>query len=169
MTSSVDTRGSAEESRFVHDEEPAPRGRARRDTNADEDGPHWHVEGVEQPESAPPEADRPRFSGRAWRLILILLAVNLVLAMFLGGGDGRTRIPYTVFVEQVDANNVAEVTSRGEDIQGVFTTPITYPADGDEVVERFNTERPSFAQDDLLARLTANAGMRFELEPASPL
>ena len=55
-----------------------------------------------------------------WWFLLALLAVNWLIVFLFPGGGGRVEVPYTVFREQVDAGNVAEVRSRGEDIQGEF-------------------------------------------------
>jgi cell division protease FtsH len=56
-------------------------------------------------------------------------------------------IPYTLFKEQVDAGNVAEVTSQGDAIQGTFKKAVTWPREGPEkrTAERFKTLLPAFA------------------------
>ena len=117
----------------------------------------WRVEGLDSsPDGSTKSVGRRRLSNRVLRFILVFLVINFIFGLLFGGGEDRQRVPYTLFVEQVDADNVAEVTSRGETIQGAFTEPVTYPADDGEVVESFKTERPTFAEDDLLDRLIAN-------------
>lgn len=116
----------------------------------------WQVEGLDPPDKPAKPLGRPRLPRRLWRFVLIFFVINLALSALFGGGDDRQRVPYTLFVEQVDGGNVAEVTSRGEDVQGVFTEAVTYPADSGQVIESFKTERPAFAEDDLLDRLIAN-------------
>ena len=70
-------------------------------------------------------------------------------------------VPYTLFREQAQADNVEEISSRGETIQGRFAAPVDYakdaakPAETTEVVE-FSTERPSFADDNIFAVLDRN-------------
>ena len=41
----------------------------------------------------------------------------------------RVDVPYTFFKAQVTADNVTEVTSRADVIQGTFREPVTYPPD----------------------------------------
>jgi len=61
-------------------------------------------------------------------------------------------ISYTEFRAQVEAGNVAEVFARGDSIEGALKEPAPVP-DGDGTYDHFQTERPIFAQDDLLADL----------------
>ncbi|GAA2517889.1 ATP-dependent zinc metalloprotease FtsH [Streptomyces gobitricini] len=99
----------------------------------------WRSEGAPPP--APP---RRRVPGWLW-LLLAALAVfgltNLALTVF-GEGDGRT-ISYTEFSRQVSDGNVARIYSKGDAIEGEL-----------ENKERFTTQRPAFADDDLWAQLT---------------
>ncbi len=117
--------------------------------------PHpWRVEGL--PGGEEPEPRRPSLLPRNrwfWLVLLGLLAFNWFLTSNLLGPTPRLRVPYTVFKEQVTAANIAEVTSRGETIQGTFKQPVTYPPDGEESSLQFETERPTFADDDLLTQL----------------
>ena len=68
-------------------------------------------------------------------------------------------IPYTEFTTQVEGGNVAEVFSRGDSIQGALTEEVPVPdaevGQGEEAPTylHFVTERPTFAQDDLLSAL----------------
>src|SRR6185503_15252783 len=73
----------------------------------------------------------------------------------LGGPEA---ISYTEFDKQVDAKNVAEVFARGYTIQGELRTEKAIPAEAKPSkpgkYKRFSTERPVFAEDDLLQRLS---------------
>src|SRR3954452_21810421 len=63
----------------------------------------------------------PRF----WIMLLILLVLNFFLAPLLfPETNDRVTVPYTFFKQQVIAGNVSEITSRGEDIQGLFKQPV---------------------------------------------
>src|ERR671938_1678824 len=54
-----------------------------------------------------------------WLSFLILLAANYLLVNLLVPPEGgRVQVSYTFFVQQVEANNVEEVDSRGDTIQG---------------------------------------------------
>jgi cell division protease FtsH len=80
--------------------------------------------------------------------------------------EGPDAVPYTEFKKQVAAKNVAEVFARGDSIQGGLREPAPLPgppAPGQEArtYQKFTTERPTFANDDLLGELTAGgAGVR---------
>lgn len=65
-------------------------------------------------------------------------------------------IPYTEFRTQLEGDNVVEVKSRGDTIEGKFKVPtaITDAQDGKQFTQ-FRTERPTYAQDDLLRDLDA--------------
>ncbi len=97
----------------------------------------------------------------------------------------RLNVAYTLFRDQVEAGNVAEVTATGDAIEGRFEQPVTYPQPDDErnagaaapddvrdvsaarqrptaTGTLFTTQRPAFADDglmDLLLRqgVTVNA------------
>jgi cell division protease FtsH len=62
-------------------------------------------------------------------------------------------VPYSEFTDQVEAGNVAEVFSRGESIQGALRQPRPLPGQPERTYQQFDTERPTFAQDNLLAEL----------------
>ncbi|BBH67835.1 ATP-dependent zinc metalloprotease FtsH [Actinoplanes sp. OR16] len=65
-------------------------------------------------------------------------------------------VAYTEFQTQVRAHNVKEVFSTGDSIEGQLKTAVTLPGGGKgETYEKFTTERPEFAEDDLLAQLEA--------------
>jgi cell division protease FtsH len=114
--------------------------------------PPWRVEGA----GAKPPQQRPRWS----RLVLLavgLLVVNWIVSSLLLSPTARTTVSYTFFLSQVDARNVKEITSTGDTIQGTFTKKAAYPPDtkGAKQVDRFTTQRPSFASDNLFQKLQA--------------
>jgi cell division protease FtsH len=135
--------------------------KARTKTKA-EDGARseptpWRVEG-KRPEAGRDDGAvagmRPPGGRRFWLFLLALLVLNwLTVSLFPADGQ-RVDVPYTFFREQVDAGNVTEIRSRGEDIQGEFKNEVTYPAGEDGTTSKsFETVRPSFAEDDLYATL----------------
>jgi cell division protease FtsH len=66
-------------------------------------------------------------------------------------------VSYTEFKAQVAAHNVAEVFARGDTIQGTLKQAVPLPGERiPRAYQRFNTERPTFARDDLLAELEAS-------------
>ena len=128
--------------------------RSRREPEAP---PPWRVEGG--PDEAP--AGRRPKRPWVWLLLLGLLAVNWIVASLMLGTPPRTPVSYTFFNAQVDSGNVAEVTSTADTIEGQFKKQVAYPPDAADAtqVDRFTTQRPSFANDDLFQRLAAQGVM----------
>ena len=82
------------------------------------------------------------------------MAANWVLMRALAPEPSYVNIPYTLFKEQVQAGNVAEVTSQGDAIQGTFKKEVTYPHEGPDARSalRFKTLLPAFANPGLVER-----------------
>jgi cell division protease FtsH len=123
--------------------------------------PHpWRVEGAPPghgQEPQPPK-QRPAWFRFGW-MLLILLAVNWIISSVLLAPPARTSVSYTFFLTQVQAANVAEITSTADTIEGQFTKKVSYTASGEtksKEVDRFTTQRPSFADDNLFAQLQSN-------------
>src|SRR5690625_3667005 len=127
----------------------------RRSTHGDQPPPPpWRTEGMpEEPEK--PEG--PRW-GRIISWVVIGWMVFFALTTFQDVSASRVEtISYTEFRAQVEDGNVERVYSRGDSIEGVLIEPAPLPQDGEEgEYTQFETERPTFAQDDLLAELAAN-------------
>jgi cell division protease FtsH len=126
--------------------------------------PPWRVEGArgDQPQAPERRSRRSRF----WWLLLVVLLINWIVSSLLIGPAPRTKVSYTFFISQVDARNVSEITSTGDMIEGTFTAKVAYPA-GDKnatQVDRFSTQRPSFADDDLFQKLQT-AGVPVNANP----
>ena len=89
------------------------------------------------------------------------------------GPDVRRRaaVAYTEFKAQVRSKNVAEVFARGDSIEGQLKKAAPLPGQPDRTYQQFTTERPTFANDDLLAELTAERrdGARDAARPAARL
>jgi cell division protease FtsH len=118
--------------------------------------PPWRVEGLPEQPAGPSRQQRPNGS-RFWWLLLGLFAINWVVSALLLGPAPRTAVSYTYFLGQVDASNVKEVTSTGDLIEGVFKKTVAYPpgSQDSKQVDRFTTQRPSFANDALFQKLQA--------------
>jgi cell division protease FtsH len=128
--------------------------------------PHpWKVEGAPpgtpgSPGTAPDGPKRPRSAWvRFGGLLIVLLVINWIVSSFLLAPPQRTNVSYTFFLSQVQAANIKEITSTADTIEGEFTKKTAYtPMDEtkSEQVDRFTTQRPSFADDNLFAMLQAN-------------
>jgi cell division protease FtsH len=63
-----------------------------------------------------------------WLVFLLVIGANFLITRFFApGAETPLIVPYTVFKEQVLANNVESIYSRGEGIEGRFIKPVTYP------------------------------------------
>ena len=116
-----------------------------------------------RPAAAPPgntsPTPRSRISWGRWVVYaLLLLALNYTLiSMFLPStSTQRVSIPYTLFNQQVQASNVAEITAQGDQIQGRLKQPVSYTPNGASQpvqVSAFSTVQPTFSDPNLLSAL----------------
>ncbi|WP_405844523.1 ATP-dependent zinc metalloprotease FtsH [Streptomyces sp. NBC_01518] len=114
----------------------------------------WRTEGT--PDEPPkPSPGGKKMRGGWWSLILTALVVYLVanlILSFFNEGDEPT-ISYTEFSKQVDAGNVTKIYAKGNAIQGQLKKEQKNPG-GDGKYTKFDTERPTFADDKLWEDLT---------------
>jgi cell division protease FtsH len=101
---------------------------------------------------------------------VIVMAINwLLVPRLFPEPQDRVTVPYTFFKQQIAAGNVTEITSRGEDIQGVFKLPVGNPTvaaqtptaqpEGMQVPQtytKFATIKPAFDDPELLPLLEQN-------------
>jgi cell division protease FtsH len=69
--------------------------------------------------------------------------------------SGPVAVSYTEFKTQVTNRNVAELFARGNSIEGKLRKGAPVPNQQNRTYQEFTTERPTFANDNLLAELTA--------------
>jgi cell division protease FtsH len=116
----------------------------------------WRTEGV----PPGPDEKKPAPNRRRWlRLLLpLLIGYGLIFALLTwqDQANAAVTVSYTEFTAQVQAANVAEVFSRGESIEGTLRAARPVPDQQDRTYQEFVTERPTFAQDDLLGQLRAS-------------
>jgi cell division protease FtsH len=118
------------------------------------------------PRGSTPPPQPPRFRiGRNWILFaLVLLAFNIFVASRATGDPSRVRIEYSpFFLDQVRANHVEEITSKGTAIQGTFSEELRYK--GSKPTTRFRTEIPAFADNDALSKLLEDEGVIVNAKP----
>ena len=115
--------------------------------------PPWRTEGL--PPRQPPRPQRGFLAWAPWVAIYVLAFGALTLQ---DRSAGPQPVPYTEFKTQVESRNVHEVFARGNTIQGALKQPRPVPGDPKQgTYQKFTTERPTFAADDLLSELTSNA------------
>ncbi len=101
-------------------------------------------------------------------MISLLFANVLVVNTLLKGPQTRVTVPYDVFAAQLAAHNVRDVQTTGDTIQGDLKRAIPRPGvqGPAKPLTQFETQRPTFAKDDLLGKLLA-AKVTVNAEPAS--
>ena len=103
-----------------------------------------------------------------WKIILLVLIAEWLLWIAILPSHSTTRVtlPYTVFSQQLKANNISTVNAQGSTIQGTLRHAITYPATKGTTSANFQTQRPTFASDNLLAELDKK-GVTVTAKPVS--
>ncbi|HEY7891381.1 MAG TPA: ATP-dependent zinc metalloprotease FtsH [Solirubrobacteraceae bacterium] len=135
---------------------------ARRDQHPpmtrDERG--WHVTPApdgrgmpERPQARPPHRTR----GFLW-FVLALIAVNWLSVLLFQPASGQPRVTVSFnpfFLSQLQAGHVKSISSKGDTIQGTFTTKLRYPPGGKKATPTtlFATEIPTFWNDTQLSAL----------------
>ena len=100
---------------------------------------------------APAGSAKPFWRNRGfWIYLVVLLGLNYLISIVFTSGPARITVPYTTFIEQVNADNVKGITAQANSIQGDFKKSVT---SGSESGTSFQTERPTFATDNLDALL----------------
>jgi cell division protease FtsH len=139
----------------MHTGEGASQRRAASDDRQPEN-PGWRVEGgpPKKPSFWRSPSERLGLPGgrRFWAVLLLLLVLNWLIVSQIPDKEPRINVPYSFFRAQIQAGNVAEVTSRGASIQGRFNRPAA-PPNASDANTRFETERPAFADDELIQLL----------------
>ncbi|MCZ0986697.1 ATP-dependent zinc metalloprotease FtsH [Streptomyces diastatochromogenes] len=112
----------------------------------------WRTEGA--PEEPPKPPGGRKLRGGWWRLVFTALVVYLIANLVLSFFDqaNEPTISYTEFSKQVNDGNVSKIYAKGDAIQGKLKTEQSNPSGGKYT--EFNTQRPSFADDQLWANLT---------------
>jgi cell division protease FtsH len=102
-------------------------------------------------------------------VLLGLLALNLVISFLTGRPAERRQVPYQpFFLEQVEAGNVQEISSRADSIEGELKRPATYDPPGDAgpaQIDRFKTQVPAFIDRASLTRLMTEQEVVINAEP----
>src|SRR5690348_2791880 len=96
----------------------------------------------------------PMRSVRFWIVIAALFALNIIFSTFLSnaGQPPTVTISYSTFLQQVQQGNVTSITATTNSITGTAKNQVTDASNGTKST-KFQTERPTFATDDLLTLL----------------
>jgi len=118
------------------------------------------------PTASPPPWHRSRGVRRYAVVVAALLVVNWLVAGALYGGPERATIAYSpLFLDQVQAGNVAEIASTDTGtIQGTFRKPVRVPGASQSMTD-FQTQVPSFADDTVLSADLAEGNVTVNASP----
>jgi cell division protease FtsH len=120
----------------------------------------------DQPKGKPPH----RRLGFLW-FVVALIALNWAsVLLFKPAGQPRVRVPFSpYFLQEVKAGQVRSISSRGDTIEGTFTTKLRYPP-GDQKAKPttlFSTEVPTFWDNNQLAALLQSKGVEINAKSTS--
>jgi cell division protease FtsH len=107
--------------------------------------------------------------GSVWIIVLVLLAVALLIVLTprVPTKSTTVRVPYSpTFLEQVQADNVSAISSKGATVHGTFRTEVRYPSDAATAATSFVTEIPEFANSNALIALLQSKGV--EIDATAP-
>ena len=93
--------------------------------------------------------------------MVVLLVLNYLISTIFFSGPPRITVPYTTFLQQVQNGNVKDLSAQGNSLQGDFKKSVSY---GSASGTAFQTERPTFAQDNLVDEL-ASQGVTISATP----
>jgi cell division protease FtsH len=119
-----------------------------------------------------PGQKKPSGPNARWLVVLLvigLLAVNLWISSNALQPAARVQIPYSpTFLKQVTSDNVSQISSTGDSIQGTFRSAVTYPPAGRtaQPTTLFSTQIPSFANNTQLFDLLAKHNVTINAHPA---
>jgi cell division protease FtsH len=108
---------------------------------------------------------RPRIRIGWWLAWVVgLLVINFWIGSRATRAPARVRVPYSpFFLQQVRAEHVVAITSKGTTVQGTFSVPESYS--GSKPTTRFKTEIPTFADTDALSQLLQRKNVIVNAEP----
>src|SRR5882762_2962153 len=157
--------------------EPDPPGVDRRDAHPPmpRDKRGWHVapapDGRGMPDQTPSGPPVHRRRGFLW-FVLALLALNWLSLLFFQPSTSQPRvtIPFNpVFLQDVQAGQVKAISTKGDTVEGTFTTKLRYPPSDKKATPttQFKTEIPSFWNGGELSALLRSKGVQINAKPTT--
>ncbi len=121
-----------------------------------------------------PDQHKPRPPHRLrgfWIFVIALLALNWISVLaFQTSGEPRVKVPFSpYFLEQLQADHIKSISSKGDTIQGTFTTKLRYPPNDTKVTPTnlFATEVPTFWNNAELTSLLRSKGVEVNAQSTS--
>src|SRR5436305_2115854 len=136
----------------------------------------WHVAPApdrrgmpQQPPTGPPPHRRPGF---LWFLV-ILIAINWVSVLLFtpsSSTEPRVTVPFNpFFLQEVQAGQVKSISTKGDSVQGTFTTKLRYPPQSKTAkpTKQFGTQIPTFWNGSQLSALLKEKGVVINAKPTT--
>jgi cell division protease FtsH len=121
-----------------------------------------------------PEQHKPRSPHRYrgfWIAVLVLLAINWASVLLAQpGSQPRVKVPFSpYFLQQLSAGHVKSISSKGDTIDGTFTTKLRYPPGDTKATATtlFATEVPTFWNSSALTQLLQSKGVEVNAKSTS--
>jgi cell division protease FtsH len=96
-------------------------------------------------------------------ILVALFILNWLIVAVFAPPEERIKVPYNpTFLEQVRKGNVREISSSGDTVKGEFKKSVEYKGDR---AKDFETEFPTFADDQELSRLLEDNDVIISAEP----
>jgi cell division protease FtsH len=122
-----------------------------------------------------PEEHKPRPPHRwrgFWIFFLVLLALNwLSVLVAQPSGQPRVTVPFSpYFLNELNAGQVASITSKSDTIDGTFKTKVRYPPNDSTATPTtlFSTQVPSFWNGSQLSALLQSKGVQVNAQNPNP-
>jgi cell division protease FtsH len=99
-----------------------------------------------------------------WIFFLVLLAINFLSVLVIKpGGQTRVTVPFSpFFISEVQAGQVQSINTKGDQVQGTFTTKVRYPPTDHTATPTtlFSTQVPAFWNNAELTTLLQSKNVR---------
>jgi cell division protease FtsH len=156
---------------------PEPDSASKTDTHPPmpRDKRGWHVAPAPDGRGMPEQAQSgPPMHRRQWFIWFVvgLLAINWLSLLFFqpSSTQPRVTIPFNpVFLQDVQAGQVKAISTKGDTVEGTFTTKLRYPPSDKKATPttQFKTEIPSFWNGGELSALLRSKGVQINAKPAT--
>jgi cell division protease FtsH len=108
-----------------------------------------------------------------WLLVIGLLAVNWLFVLLFqpSVGEPRVKVPFSpYFLNEVEAGQVKSISSKGNTIQGTFTTKLKYPPNDSKATatDLFSTEVPTFWSNQQITELLQSKAVQVNAQNPNP-
>ena len=96
-------------------------------------------------------------------ILVALFVLNWLIVAVFAPPEDKIKVPYNpTFLTQVRADNVKEISASGDTVKGEFKKKVTFEGDS---AKRFETEIPTFADDQQLSSLLETHNVVINAEP----